>query len=90
MVLAVLLLIRTKAYKLAGRRYTMSVPGAEGDDTACPVCGSENTEEQEAVNTMAACHRNIHRGLISSTSGCHRTAHKAVDFRTGEVESTAQ
>ena len=30
----------------------MSVPGAEGDDTACPVCDSENIEEQEAANTM--------------------------------------
>ena len=30
----------------------MSVPGAEGDDTACPVCDSENIEAQEAVNTM--------------------------------------
>ena len=31
----------------------MSVPGTEGDDTACPVCDSENIEEQEVVNTMA-------------------------------------
>jgi len=52
MVLAILLHIRTKTYKLATRRATMSVPGAEGDDTACPVCDSENIEAQEAVNTM--------------------------------------
>ena len=30
----------------------MSVPGAEGDDTACPVCDSENIEAQEAVSIM--------------------------------------
>ena len=30
----------------------MSVPGAEGDDTICPVCDSERTEEREAATGM--------------------------------------
>jgi hypothetical protein len=52
MVLAILLHIRTKTYKLAVRGLTMSVPGAEGDDTICPVCDSERTEERKAASGM--------------------------------------
>jgi transposase-like protein len=28
----------------------MSVPGAEGDNTTCPVCDSERTEEHKAAS----------------------------------------
>ena len=30
----------------------MSVPGAEGDETICPVCDSERTEEREEATGM--------------------------------------